>query len=182
MNDLDLSAYIDDRLPAAQRDLVEAHLAECAACRENMLSSRRLIRASRRPRRNLIAVGALIAAGVVTFMILPALPDGASRGASTMRDAGDTPALVAYGPSGETPPAKPLRASWAPAPGATLYRFTLATADGAPIWNASVTDTSLAIPDSVTLRNDTRYVWMVDALLGTGATRSTGLREFQLSP
>jgi anti-sigma factor RsiW len=182
MNDLELSAYLDGRVPAAERERMEAHMAECAECRRQVVASRRLIRAAKRPGRNVIVVGMLVAASVAVLMVTPIVRDREPDGTTPLRDAGGTPVMVAYGPIGETAAAKLLRFSWAPAADATIYRFTLAAAGGTPIWNASVNDTTVALPDSVKLRSGTAYVWVVDALLGTGVTRSTGLREFQLSP
>ena len=182
MNELELSTYLDDRVDAVERERMEAHMAECADCRGRMVASRRLIRATMRPRRNVIAAGALIAAGVAALMVIPIARHRVTDDTPSIRDAGNTPTLVAYGPIGETTASTPLRFSWAPAPDATIYRFTLAAAGGTTIWKASLADTTLALPDSVKLREGAGYVWVVDALLGTGVTRSTGLREFQLSP
>jgi anti-sigma factor RsiW len=182
MNALKLSAYLDGRVPAAERERMEAHMAECAECRHQLVANRRLIRAVKRPGRKAMAVGMLIAASVAVLMVTPIVRERDTDGTTALRNAGGTPVMVAYGPIGETAAGKLLRFSWAPAADATIYRFTLAAAGGTPIWNASVNDTTVALPDSVKLRGGTAYVWVVDALLGTGVTRSTGLREFQLSP
>jgi anti-sigma factor RsiW len=180
VDDLALSAYLDGRLPAAEREHIEAHLAECYDCRHAVVDSGRLLRASRQ-RRGVLAVGALAAAGIIALAFVPVMR-GPTTETGSMRDGSATPTLVAYGPTGETPASGPLRFSWAPVAGATIYRLTLAAAGGTPVWNASATDTSVALPDSIRLTRGARYLWNVDALLGTGDTRSTGFREFMLSP
>jgi hypothetical protein len=57
------------------------------------------------------------------------------------------------------------------------YRITLSAADGTTVWSATVTDTTAALPASVTLEPRIRYVWFVDAALSDGSAQTTGLHE-----
>jgi len=171
MTDVEMAAYLDRRLSAGDRERAEAHLADCAECREEMVQGRGLLRRAGRPRRIVVGAG-LLAAAASLFLFLRSPVVDPFRGGET------PPALTAYGPTGEVSPAA-LRFVWAAAPGATGYRLTISGGNGVPLWSGSVTDTVFALPDSVTLGADQRYVWIVDALLSDGATRTTGLHEFR---
>lgn len=177
MNELEIAAYLDRRLTSVERERVESHLADCAECREEMIESHKLLRRARRPR-VLFLIGVAAAAAVVTLLIGPGLLRQSSMTAdSLVRDDGAPSAIVAHGPIGEVPVAS-LRFVWAAVPGAATYRLTVAQVDGKPVWTGSGSDTAVPLPDSVSLTPGGRYVWVADALLGDGSSRSTGLREF----
>ena len=132
---------------------------------------RGLLRQAARPRRFILGAGLLAAAAALVLMVRPPAVD-------PVRDGGAPATLVAYGPTGEAPLAS-LRFIWGAAPGVASYRLTVSGADGAPVWSGSVADTVAVLPDSVALRVDQRYLWVADALLEDGSSRSTGLREFR---
>lgn len=171
MRDGEMAAYLDRRLSGPDRARVEAHLAECAECRLEAREVRRLLDRSSRPRRLMVGAGLLAAAASLFLFLRPAVID-------PLRGGGAPPALTAYGPTGEVPRSA-LRFIWAAAPGATGYRLTISGGNGVPVWSGSVADTVFALPDSVPLGADQRYVWIADALLSDGTSRSTGLHEFR---
>jgi anti-sigma factor RsiW len=172
MNEFELAAYVDRRLGPADRERVEGHLAGCADCRREVLEVRGLLRHAARPRRLLLGAGLLAAAAALLLMVRPANLD-------PVRDGGSTPALTAYGPTGDAALAS-LRFVWGAAPDVATYRLTVSGTDGAAVWSGSVADTATALPDSVILRADRRYFWVADALLHDGSTRSTGMHQFRL--
>lgn len=171
MRDVEMAAYLDRRLSGPERARVEAHLAECAECRLEAREVRGLLDRSTRPRRLLVGAGLLAAAAMLVLFIRPVDID-------PLRGGGSPSALTAYGPTGDAPLAS-LRFVWAAAPGATAYRLTISGGNGVPVWSGSVADTVFALPDSVALGPDQRYVWIADALLGDGSSRSTGLHDFR---
>jgi len=178
MNEFEVAAYLDRRLPPGDRERVEGHLAGCRECREEVLQTQEALARGRRPKRLLIASVVLAAAATLAIVILPTIrPSGAGNQSETVRGAAGSPSLMALGPLGEAPAAG-LRFVWGRAAGATIYRLTLSGADGVPLWTANTGDTTLALPDSVRLQTGKPYYWMIDALLGDGTTRSTGLHEF----
>ena len=179
MNEFEVAAYLDRRLPASDRDRLERHLADCEDCRQEVSEIHRILVRGRRRRRILVGGVLLATAAALLLVVRPAVL--ASRGAIgtlQVRDAGSSPTLIAYGPSGEAA-LRSLRFVWGAAPGVTTYRLTVSGDDGVPVWTASVSDTVMILPDSVRLQAGRRYLWIADALLQDGATRSTGLREFQ---
>lgn len=179
MNEFEVAAYLDRRLPAPDRDRLERHLAGCEDCRQEVSEIHRILVRGRRRRRILVGGALLATAAALLLVVRPTLfaPHG-DIGAPPIRDAGGSPTLIAYGPSGEAA-LRSLRFVWGAAPGVTTYRLTVSGEDGVTIWTGSVSDTTVFLPDSVRVQAGRRYFWIADALLQDGAARSTGLREFQ---
>ena len=182
MNEFEVAAYLDRQLQPADRTRIERHLVACGECRTEIAElSHHLARGRRR--RLAVAGGLLVAtAAALILVIRPAgvrTPEGAAS--SLLREAANSAPLIGYGPGGEIA-LRSLRFVWAPAPNATAYRLTVSGADGLPVWSGSTLDTAVTLPDSVRLQTGRRYFWLADALLDDGATRSTGLREFQPVP
>jgi Putative zinc-finger len=178
MNDLQIAAYIDRGLSRAERDEVEAHLAECAECRRHVSDTDALVQRVRGPKRLVIGGALVAAAAAVIIVAVPSFrrSDGTLEN-PLYRDVAASSSLIAYGPTGESRVGS-LRFVWSPAQGAMSYRLTVSRADGATVWTQSSRDTVAALPTSVTLHVGDRYFWVSDALLADGGSRSTGLREF----
>jgi hypothetical protein len=171
IGEFEMAAYLDRRLGTAGRDRVEGHLAGCAECRQEMLEVQGLLGRSHRPRRLLVGASLLAAAAALVLIVRPTV-------IGPVRGGGSPSALTVYGPTGDAAQSS-IRFVWGAAPGAATYRLTVSGEDGVPVWSGSVADTLMALPDSVTLQVDHRYVWIADALMGDGSTRSTGLHEFR---
>jgi len=180
LTDADVAAYLDRGLTATRRDRLEAHLAVCGECRREVLEAQQLVKRVRPFRRAPVWVGSVAAAAAVVLLVakLGSGPGRLTETAPLVRTAGGTSQLVVYGPTGEDLPTRGLRFIWGAAAGAVTYRLTLTGSDGVIVWSRSGIDTAVALPDSVVLRPGRRYLWVADALLADGATRSTELREF----
>jgi len=178
---LERAAYIDRGLAAVDVYRVEEHLARCEACRRELTDESRLVRRVGRGRRvTAIALVATAAALVLVVSRIPRTPDAARLRGQLLPTSTSAP-LLAYGPIGEQTTAV-RRFVWSPAVGALSYRLTVTRSDGTVFWSTSVADTSATLPDSLVLAKAPRYVWVVDAILRDGKTRSTGLHEFSASP
>jgi hypothetical protein len=176
MTDLEIAAYLDRGLSAAERDRVEDHLAECAECRQQVAEVHQVLKRARRPRR-LVVASTLLAAAVAFVLIVKPGQVHPPR-VTTLERANSTDAkLLAYGPSGEVHRAQ-LRFVWGSAPNAASYRLTVSRGDGTLVWSASTADTVATPPGTVPFIAGTKHFWAVDAILTDGTTRSTGLREF----
>src|SRR3954469_21461883 len=92
VNDLELSAYLDDRLPVADRERVESHMVECAVCRQQVRQSRRFLRYRTR-RRRVMQLRALAAAGVVLVLGARAVR-GPAADSTALREGAGAPLLV----------------------------------------------------------------------------------------
>jgi hypothetical protein len=178
VNDLQIAAFLDRGLSGAEYDRVEAHLAECAECRRQVLDTDELVQRVRRPKRLIVGTAVVAAAASVIFIALPSIRGGdGSVKNPEYRDSGPTSSLIAYGPTGESP-LRSLHFVWSAASGAMSYRFTVSRANGETLWTQSGRATAVILPASVTLRAGDRYFWVADAILEDGSSRSTGLREF----
>jgi hypothetical protein len=183
VTDLELAAYIDRGLSAEQRTRIENHLASCDACRSTVVATATARRAQRRSTIARRGTFAFVAAAAVIAAISLQTPDRERE--ERMRNESSSAALIVHGPIGEvSQPAQgeDFRFIWGAEPSALSYRLTLSTSDGATAWTRDGRDTIATLPDSVHLNPGARYFWTVDAILASGRSRSTGLREFVVAP
>ena len=178
----DVAAFLDRHQTAAERAAVEAHLADCRLCRDEVTSVRRLVRPGPTVRRVLIPAG-LAAAAAVVFIALtlgrgPEPTADRVRSQTTSVEAGGS--IVTRLPAdGDTiSPVKPAMV-WSAIAGEPTYRFTLTDASGQPLWTSTTTDTSVTVPPQVILQSRQTYFWYVDAQRANGRAASTGVRRFK---
>lgn len=178
-----LAAYLDDRLPAVERAQVEAHLADCAECRAEVVAVGRLRRSL--GRRSPWVIAAPIAAAAVLAFVLLGRPSPPAAGTDpVLREGGEpAPAIVVVAPAAATTVApEPLSFVWRPVPSGVSYRVVLTDSSGGPVWNAVTGDSSALLPATVRLVRGGRYYWIVDALLADGRSVTSGAREFRMPP
>jgi anti-sigma factor RsiW len=177
------AAYVDGRLAAVEVSRVEAHLAECDACRLEIVAIRRLLR-SRTRRRLWPAIAGLAAAAALLLMLFRPDERGGSgkpplRGGGT----GDVEAPVAITPAANaTISTESIGFTWRGSRAAVSYRLTLTDERGDVVWSTQTTDTAVVIPSSVRLGNGRVYYWYVDALLPDGRSTTTGVHRFDVRP
>lgn len=178
-----LAAYIDHRLPADERAEVEAHLADCAACRAEVVAVGRLRRSL--TRRSPWVVAAPVAAAAVLVFVLLGRPSPPATGTDPVVRGGSesVPEVVVVTPS-ETTTLDPRSASfvWHPVASGVSYRFVVTDSSGGSVWNAITGDTIARLPAGVHLAPGGRYYWYVDALLADGRSVTSGAREFRTMP
>lgn len=144
-------------------------------------------RASRWPRR--VAVGGALAAGLAAILVASREPGARRDGARPLPDtapveratpSGGTDGRIAVvGPAeGEAAARRRLVFTWRAAP-ADLYRVTLLTGSGEPVWSGETSDTALALPDSVALAPGRAYFWRVDGI-AEGLALSSGARQLRV--
>lgn len=174
MTELEIASYLDRGVSSLDRDRIEDHLVECVACRENVTEAQQLVRHVRKPRRVFVTGAVLAVAAVALVMVRSQLGDNqlVSRDAASA-----SRSLPAYAP------AAVIRRGhagfiWGADSDAVSYRITVSLPDGSTVWAGNGTDTTVILPDSVSLRSGQLYVWVADAILSDGSTRSTGLQEF----
>ena len=173
-----VAAYLDQRLPPAERTRLVRHLIVCDECRLEVSETQALL-AQRGHRRWFAAAGLIAAAAVLVLILRPIVAPSEPPSELAIRDGGSNSTLTAYGPVGEVR-GDSLRLLWAAAPGATVYRVTVSAPGGLAVWSGSTADTSVILPDSARLETGLVYYWVADALLANGTTRSTGLRGFEI--
>jgi anti-sigma factor RsiW len=173
--------YLENRLPAGERRLVQAHLAECPECASELVAVGRL---RRQPRPRLRWLGAVAAAAAVIAVALvgPRLaPRTAAPPASEVRGS-DVVGVRAVAPADGAEIRGAPEFTWHAVPGATVYRVTVSRPDGDSVWSATVRDTTASPPPSVVPPGPDPYYWYVDALLGDGRSISGPAREFRARP
>jgi hypothetical protein len=183
----EVAGYLDNTLSDAGRARVKAHLADCDACREEIVSVSKLLVGAPRSRRRFFAFSGVAAAAavLVVFLVRPStdtevLPGGQLR-------AGDTPFVSegvsrvrAVAPIGPQKSGDGIVFVWHPTLPGAVYRLTLTDDRGDQILVRSTNDTTLIVPDATSPLKDGSYHWYVDVLQPDGSSATTGITSFQV--
>jgi hypothetical protein len=175
-----IAAYLSDGLSPAERQALEAHLAECGDCRGELVGARRLLGLRRAERRRRVVLPAAAAAAIAAIVLLAPVREG-RRSEHRLRDIPvGRPAIAVIAPAegSEVDPAG-LRFVWRRYGTASLYRLTVTNVSGQQVWVGETSDTVLAIPGGVNLEPDREYLWYVDALDLDGHSASSGIRHLR---
>lgn len=182
----EVAAYLDNTLSDAERARVKEHLADCDACREEIVSVSKLLDHAPRSRRRVIAFSGLAAAAVLAFLlVLPSADSGlptkvAVRGHDTALTSEGVSGVRAIAPIGGQSTSAGILFVWHPSAPGTTYRLTLTNDRGGKVWSRSTNDTTFALPAGSALAPKRSYNWYVDALLPDGSTATTGITSFQV--
>lgn len=183
-----IAAYLDHDLTESIRDRVEQHLEACAQCRAELQAAAQLVdswtpatnrqgdirRRARRVPFTLIGTFAAAAVALIVFtgprLLTSARQSDVSR-APVLSEGRSHLEVISPNPDSIVG-AHPLIFTWHASP-ASLYRVTVLTESGEPIYSAETRDTSLVLPDSVRLNPERIYFWRADGT-GNGIVSSTG--------
>ena len=193
---LDRGHEHDLDLDPGERERVEAHLDQCEACRHELVSASR-IRDSFAPSfarsvwrhrgTRWTAVGSVIGTAIaasVVGMVYLRQPDAVNPLAVTERVralperrasidvVAPTTAVIEH--------SAVIAFTWRSA-AVDIYRFTLLSESGEPLFTTETTDTTVAWPASVKAVAGTIYFWRVDGIAG-GISSSTGAKPLRLMP
>ena len=180
-----VAAYVEGRLHGDERARVEAHLAECPACRAEATDVALLLRERRGRRAWWIGIPTAAAAAAAAFLLFAAPPGEQVQTGERLRPGADAgregvPAITVVAPDARSPvAADSLRFVWRGSGAEVVYRFTMTDASGAIVWEGSLSDTVLVLPAEVSLPGDRLYLWYVDAALLDGRVATTGVRELR---
>lgn len=184
----EVAAYVDDTLSEAECARVKAHLADCDACRGEVVSVSRLIRRAPLSKRGVVAYSAIAAAAAIVMIVVArpstdsALPAaGSVRGAATPGASEGVNAIRAIAPIGRQSATDNIVFVWHPASSGAEYRLTLTDDRGGKLWTGSTNDTTLRIPKGAAPLPRGGYHWYVDVLQTDGGTATTGIESFQIS-
>lgn len=189
-----LAGYLEHALSASERGLVEAHLDECAACREEVVavaglaasyqSNAEASPASKRSRRRWwpLALGGALAASAAGLLLLRQPAKEPSPVIQSIRapatDEGRARIEVVAPSTAAADPSSSRTFVWRRS-GADSYRFFLLSESADPLWTHETSDTALILPASVSLLPGHDYFWRVDAV-GDGLMASTGARLLRI--
>jgi hypothetical protein len=176
----DVAAYVDRALLPVQRELVEAHLVDCAECRREIIEVSRVRNAARRRSRWLIAAPAA-AAAAIAVLILARPADTPSGGGPVLRNGGEgsrSRVVLVAPPQSSVIRERPVTFTWRSAGTAVSYRLTITDRRGDVVWSVNGSDTTAQLPVAVRLRAGLPYYWYVDGLLPDGSSITSGIQPF----
>jgi hypothetical protein len=187
LSDADLAGYLDHDLAPYERRRVETHIDGCATCRGELVALSRVVHgepasAQRPPRSRRWWIPAAAAAAVVALLV-PRLTTNAPRVDETPRtrrviDTDGRPRLAIVSPIDGTSVGGPVIFTWRAGGTADAYTIVVMTESGEPIWTTTTSDTTIALPDSVTLHPG-RYFWRVDGI-GNGIAATTTVHRIEV--
>ena len=183
-----MAAYLSGTLADSDRPAVEAHLAECRACRQQVISARRVL-AKQRARRPLLWAVPAAAAAILALVIFSPEIHLRSPGNEVLRGDRESPnpdaaaTLLVISPvSGDTINRAGVVFAWHSHPGQPLFRLTLSDGSGRELWSAETRDTTLTLPAGVSLDRGRTYFWYVDAAGADGRSLTTRTQRFATAP
>lgn len=209
LDENDLARYVEGQIGEAERQDVEAHLAECPECSERVAETRRAldeIREQEAPpldpevRRKAEALGteekegrsrkrrpfrpAAIAGALVLLLGLAGVLYWQLQGPdpTRLRSSTEGDVLTAWAPADGARVSEPPVLAWEEVSGAFAYRVTLYAPDGTVLWEKDTTTTRVPLPADVSLTEGRRYLWRAAALHSDGRALRSNLRTFTYAP
>jgi len=187
LDDDTIAALAEGTLAPAARAAAMPHLASCHRCRRAVASvaraladpvvAREVSAIDRGGRRRFLRIAVPLAAAAVLLLFLGPWPRNGWIHRGTVGSGQGTP--VALTPSGPVSAARVLQ--WTRVAEADRYRATLFDAEGRLLYETEVTDTLVALPDSIVLRPGPPYLWKVEARIGWNRWSASDLTRFSIA-
>jgi hypothetical protein len=179
-----LASHLERRLHGTEREMVVAHLVECAECRREYVAAGEVVGTARaRWVEVRIGIGLATAAAIIFAVVPRAFPPAAttvtpnvSMQRTSLPDVPE-PIRLAAPADGERLTGA-VRLSWHPDGTEALYRVTVQTEAGAVVWKTETHDTSYTLPPAVQLTGGVTYYWIIDALHADGRSARSPANAF----
>jgi|ERR1041385_133048 hypothetical protein len=194
LTEAQLAGYLDRDLNRDERRRVEAHLDDCPVCRAELAAVARLAESSRAdipvaesPRGRVgrlrwpLVVGGALAAGLAAAVLFRPTDAGPGRQPARAPDFREGRArldIVSPAPDSAVT-ASSLVFTWRGSAG-DLYRVTVLSESGEPLWTGDTADTSVALPAGVVLLPGRSYFWRVDGI-ADGIAASSGVHRLRIT-
>jgi putative zinc finger protein len=171
----EVASYLDRALAPTEQARLEAHLAECAECRGELIEVSRLRHARARSRWWIVGPAVAAAAVGLFFVTRPADTPG-----PVLRDGGEPslPTIALVTPADSAAASATVAFTWRSVGAGASYRLAVTDERGDIVWSETSADTTGRPPGSVSLRTGRLYFWYVDALLPDGRSVTSGARRF----
>jgi len=169
-------------LRGLERAAALAHAEACDSCRADLSYVIRFERHRRRRRQALVLAGGLgVAALAVTLMPAAPIVEGGPRVVRGGEEG--IPNVVSYLPlDGSMVAGDSILFAWQDMGAGTHYTFLLSTAEGSPILERAVRDSTLYLARTDLLEPGGDYLWLVDALLADGSAATSAVWRFSARP
>jgi len=167
--------------PPEERARIEAHLAVCERCTDDMVAAWRYV-GRRRRRPALLGWGLAAAAAVAGLLLLPSRAPSPSGSSLRGTGADSERVLSVVTPRDRELVSPPVVLTWRSHPDMVTYKLSLTTANGDSVWALATADTSTRLPDTLRLGPGLDYFWYVDGLRANGRSVSSGVHQFRLRP
>ena len=181
-----MACYLENACEGEERDRIEAHLAECTECCQELVDLDQTIRTMPARTRGRVAIPLVVlgaAAALAGLYVLRSddtgrvLPEGPPIVQRSQPE--DRTTIGIIGPeSGAVVEAGEVVLRWEPLEPDARYLVTVTTADGDSVWALMTPDSAAAIP--VALEPGGEYLWYVDALLPGGEAAASEIHHFQV--
>lgn len=188
----EVSAYLGTRMHDTDRRRLEAHLADCDECRIEVLEVRSILQSAprrSRSRRPLLGVLGVAAAATILISVPWRVSPRSDPDADTLSlaeravlsDVGRDSVDVVTPRSDANVPRNTLTVAWRRGADDTQFTVTLMNTRGDVLWTARTRDSTIMVPDSISLAPGTAYVVYVDALRADGTSARSGPRSFSVT-
>ena len=182
-----LAAYLDGRLDGQEKAEVQAHLAVCDECREEVTEIAVALRSQARRKAWAVVIPVTAAAGIATILLAGPMGLGSGPGGDQRLRPGPAvemeavPRVRVVAPvTGSTVEQSSVVFVWEEVGPTATYRFTLTDEGGDPLWTSETTETAVTLPEDIGLQAGGRYFWFVDALLADGGGATSGIQSLMV--
>ena len=207
----DILLYLDDKLPAEDKQKLEQHVGRCNECagqfatlvrlphvlKESIpikVDEETLNKAIKLVKRAEPTIGwtfrvfahpfrtALAGVSVVTIALAVYLLIPRPEPAQFRSTDSSVPMLKLFPPDGATMSEPHLEFHWSSVARSAVYKFSLMDRNGVSVWNWDVRDTSLLLPSTVVLLPGKTYLWRVESFLADRSLERSALHVFTYAP
>lgn len=208
LTEFDIASLLDGTLTQDQQNAMEAHLAACPQCAEEVASAYRMLTVVRKTTVPEVDVASLDRAlklsaqkvdpsrtffrKPVRYAIAAALVLGVGIAGyfklrqpqgSQFRGEPSVHSIEIISPlNHQVVSARQLQFRWSGIHTALQYRLSVYSDDGLLLWKGETMESMLSTPDSVVFESGKIYLWKIEAILPDGTTRSSELHTFRCSP
>ena len=176
----DVARYVDWRVSTDERRAIQAHLIECARCRDEMVSAQSAVAHMRRRNGLRWAIPLLAAAAIA--VVVPMALRTPSDGTARLRSGRTAPASIrALAPVGDIRnAADSVRFEWTGGGVGASFILTVTDSAGNPVVERRTADTIVLLPREDLPEGPVTLLWFIDALFQDGQFAKVDVTRFRM--